>query len=201
MRMFWAADTRAALVANSMTRNKYFHLRSNIKVVDDQLVSPSMKANDRFWKIRHLVSTIEHGCRQNQRSQNVAIDEQIIPFTGKCKMKQVVRGKPKPEGIKVFLLANPNVLPLDFYLYQGGGTSIESALYPMPEKQDLGGRVVLKLVDTLSKHTSIYIDRYFTSVALLDTLLNRTIYATGTLKKDRVPEYQGRTIETGGPLC
>lgn len=46
-------------------------------------------------------------------------------------------------------MANPNGLPLDLYLYQGKCTSIDSSLYPMPEKIDLGGRVVLKLVDTL----------------------------------------------------
>lgn len=115
IRMFWADETRALLVANAITRDRYFQLRNNIKVVDDQLITPSMKAVDRFWKIRPLVSTIEHGCRQNERSQNVAIDEQIIPFTGKCKMKQVVKGKPNPEGMKVFIMANPNGLPLDLF--------------------------------------------------------------------------------------
>ncbi|CAG5001372.1 unnamed protein product [Parnassius apollo] len=65
MRTFWTAETRAALVANAITRNRYFQLRSNIKVVDDQLVSSSMKTIDRFWKIRPLVSTIYAGCTQN----------------------------------------------------------------------------------------------------------------------------------------
>lgn len=190
IRMFWAAETRVTLVANAMTRNRFFQLRSKIKVVDDQLVTPNMKEVDRFWKIRPIVSSIEKGCRENERCQNVAIDEQIIPFTGKCKMKQVVKGKHYPEGIKVFIQANPNGLPLDLYLYQGQGTSVESALYPMPDKIDLGGRVVLKLADTLPKYSSIYMDRYFTSIPLLDTLLNRNIYATGTLMKSRVLENQ-----------
>ncbi|GBP11421.1 PiggyBac transposable element-derived protein 2 [Eumeta japonica] len=114
----------------------------------------------------------------------------MIPFTGKCKQKQVVKGKPNPEGIKVFLMANPSGIPFDLYLYQGKGTTIESALYPSPEKLHLGGRFMLKLVDTLPTGSSIFIDRYFTSIPLLDNLIQRGIKATGTLMKNRVPEYQ-----------
>lgn len=198
-RMFWAAETRVNLIAQNFTRNRYFKLRANIKVVQDHTVTDVEKEVDRFWKIRPIVSGIEQGCRENKRERCVAIDEQMMPFTGKCKLKQVVKGKPNPEGIKIFLMANPNGLPLDLYLYQGKGTSIESAMYPTPEKIDLGGRVVLKLADTLPQETSIYFDRYFTSILLLDTLSNRRIHGTGTLMKNRVPEYRRPTAQNRRP--
>ena len=35
-----------------------------------------------------------------------------------------------------FFMANTNGLPLDLYLYQAKGSSIESAMYPTPEKLD-----------------------------------------------------------------
>ncbi|CAG5023342.1 unnamed protein product [Parnassius apollo] len=107
----------------------------------------------------NICSTYRTGRSLNTNLEEMRTFVGVSMVMGKCKMKQVVRGKPNPEGIKVFLLANPNGLPLDLYLYQGGGTTVESALHPMPEKLDLGGRVVLKLVDTLPKHSSIYIDR------------------------------------------
>lgn len=189
IRMFWAAKTRVKLISETITRNRYFNIRANIKVVEDHQISTAMKELDRFWKVRPIVSQIEKACRENRREKCVAIDEQIIPFTGKCKQKQVVKGKPNPEGIKVFLMANPNGLPLDLYLYQGKGSTIDSVLYPLPEKIDLGGRVVLKLADTLPQNTSIYFDRYFTSIPLLDNLVARNMHGTGTLMKNRVPEY------------
>lgn len=99
MRMFWADETRVKLVAETITRNRYFNIRSNIKVIDDHHVSAAMREVDRFWKIRPIVSQIENACRQNKREKCVAIDEQIILYTGKCKQKQVVKGKPNPEGI------------------------------------------------------------------------------------------------------
>ncbi|CAH2097926.1 unnamed protein product [Euphydryas editha] len=188
--MYWALETKVYFIANTITRNRYFQLRSNLKVTNDELITQNARQIDKFWKVRPIVSAVEKGCRENKRDNCVAIDEQIIPFTGKCKQKQVVKCKPNPEGIKVFLMANPNGIPLDLYLYQGKGTTIESALYPSPEKLDLGGRFVLKLVDTLPTGSSIFIDRYFTSIPLLDNLLERGIKATGTLMKNRVPEYQ-----------
>lgn len=83
--MFWSAETRMNLIAQNITRNGYFKLRSNIKVVKDHLITDAEKEHDRFWKIQPIVSGIEQGCRENQREKCVAIDEQMMPFTGKCK--------------------------------------------------------------------------------------------------------------------
>lgn len=77
-----------------------------------------------FWKLRSIASAVEMGCRENKTGNCVAIDEQIIPITGKCKQKQFLKGKPNSEGIKVFLMANPNDILLDLCLYQGKGTTI-----------------------------------------------------------------------------
>ncbi|KAK9730870.1 Transposase IS4 [Popillia japonica] len=53
---------------------------------------------------------------------------------------------------------------------------------------DIGGRVVLKFAESLwNSNSSIIMDRYFTSIPLLQILLTNNIKATGTLMKSRIP--------------
>lgn len=53
---------------------------------------------------------------------------------------------------------------------------------------DLGGKIILKLSDSLQLWSSVYVNRYFTSKLLFNFLLNREVFATGTLMKCRVPK-------------
>lgn len=100
------------------------------------------------------------------REQNICVDEQMIAFSGTCGLKQYVPNKPNPVGLKVFVLANPNGIICDFFVYQGKTT------FPLETSQgfSLGESAVLYLMRSLVPGHTMYTDRYFTTVKLADEL-------------------------------
>ena len=186
IRMYWAKVTKVSSISDKISRNFYFQIRSNLKVVDDNLVSRYQRLEDKFWKIRPIALRVKAGCLSIPRTSKLAIDEQMIPFTGSaCVMKQYVPNKPNPEGVKNFVLAAPNGLVLDFELYQGkdrlniGNNN--------PDEFTMGECVVLRLSETVNEGTHLYFDRYFTSIRLLEILRERNMGGTGTIMSNRVP--------------
>lgn len=187
IRMCWDRRTRFPLIADNISRDRFYTLRNSLKIVDDNAVS-DLKKEDRFWKVRPMLARVRNACLENPRPKEISIDEQMIPFHGQVRMKQFVRGKPQPVGLKNFVMTTTSGLPLDFLMYEGKGKEIVSGKAPVPEKLDVGGRVVLKLCDSLPAGSSIFIDRYFTSVPVLETLLShRNIFCTGTIMSNRIP--------------
>ncbi|KAI4469698.1 piggybac transposable element-derived protein 4 [Holotrichia oblita] len=169
-----------------MPRDRFFKLRANMKVVDDNSVAENEKEN-KFWKIQSLLNKIRTACLTYPRPSFVSIDEQMIPFHGHVSMKQYIRRKPSPWGLKSFVMTTPNGIPLDFIMYAGKNSDFSSAL-EAPPKMDIGGRVVLKLAESLlNSSSSIIMDRDFTSIPLLQILLIYNIKTTGTLMKSRHP--------------
>lgn len=57
--MYWSKGTHAAAVADKITRDSLFLLRSNLKVINDLAVSGADKESDRLWKVRALVDVTE----------------------------------------------------------------------------------------------------------------------------------------------
>ncbi|KAG5879338.1 hypothetical protein JTB14_037897 [Gonioctena quinquepunctata] len=162
IRMYWAQNTRVPIISDNISRNRYFQLRSRLKLVEDQKISKEDRNLDKFWKMKPMLDTVQKGCRNNKRTRYVSIDEQMIPFHRQVKMRQFVRGKPNPVGLENFVMTTPKGVQLDFILYEGKGSSVDSCLVKMPEKLDVGGRMVLKLTETLPIGVSVYTDRYFT---------------------------------------
>ena len=119
IKMYWAKLTKVNSIAYFMTRVKYFQIRSNLKVVIDTDVSENERKADKLFKIRPLMEKIKKGFLSHPRYSEVAVDEQMIPFTRTCNMQQFVRGKPNPVELKDFVCATPKGLVLDFELYQG----------------------------------------------------------------------------------
>ncbi|KAH0818558.1 hypothetical protein GEV33_004233 [Tenebrio molitor] len=104
-------------------------------------------------------------------------------------------GKPHPVGLKNFVVTTSKGIPLDLQMYEGKGKSTESCLVLTPEKLDVGGRVALRLADTLPVGVSLFTDRFFTSIPLIETLLARGITLTGTLMKNRIPKEASFRID------
>ena len=119
------------------------------------------------------------------RFQNVCIDEQIVPFTGRCPSRQYVPRKPNPTGLKNFVLATDSGLVLDFEVYQRSSTFGNFQLHGKPAGQGVGA--VLRLIETLPTGSLLFCDRFFVSVPLILHLREKKIYMTGTISRKNVP--------------
>ena len=71
---------------------------------------------------KSVIDTVRKTCLSLPRSVPLSVDEQMIPFSGRCGFKQYVPSKPNPVGLKNFLLAAKDGVVLDFCIYVGKGT-------------------------------------------------------------------------------
>lgn len=116
--------------------------------------------------------------------KNVSIDEQIIPFKGHLNIKQYMKGKPSPWGIKNFVMCLcASGLMYNFVLYQGKTTEFDQHFL---KKFGLGGTVVLTLSQTLimNKHF-LFFDNYFSGYNVMEALNQKQIYAIRTIRENR----------------
>lgn len=68
-------------------------------------------------------------------SQKVCIDEGIGPWQGRKKGVRVyIRGKPHPNGVKVYMLADENNFAYDFWIYRGVQPSIADLVLAFVKK-------------------------------------------------------------------
>ncbi|XP_016519048.1 piggyBac transposable element-derived protein 3-like [Poecilia formosa] len=116
--------------------------------------------------------------------EKLAVDEQMVPFKGKNRLKQYLPGKPKKWGYKIFILAGSDGVPHNFEVYKG------KAVQPV-DLQDIGvsGNIVLRLSQRVPTplNYKIFFDNWFTSVSLIKTLAQQGIHCTGTVRSNRLP--------------
>lgn len=179
--MFWQNNYRVQSIADVITRKRFFKIRSNLKVVIDSDVTDEVRKADRFWKVRPLLDRVRRGCLAQSRCRDVSIDEQMIPFTGASPARRYVPNKPNPIGLKNFVLANPQGLVLDFVVDQG-----VSSYHPVPNL-GVGALVIAHLCEGLTAGTHVYCDRYFTSISLIEYMLQKGVYISGTIMRNRIP--------------
>jgi len=129
--------------------------------------------NDKFIKVRPLFDRIKKACLELPVENYLSVDEQIVPFKGHLSVKQYIRRKPNPWGIKLFLLCGQSGIVYNLLMY----------LSNMPEVSEesrkvfgLGGSVVLFLSEHLkSNRHYLTMDNFFTSINLIYTLQKKKI--------------------------
>ncbi len=180
--MFWNKACRVSQVADTMTLNrweaikKHLHFNNNEERQEDN--------NDPLHKIRPLVTHLTSKLTSIPMSEKLAVDEQMVPFKGRNRLKQYLPSKPKKWGYKILVLAGSDGVPYNLEIYTG-------RVVQPPELADVGasGNVVLCLAQPIPKHKNykVFFDNWFTSVPLVLTLAQQGIHCTGTVRGNRLP--------------
>ncbi|KAL4142153.1 hypothetical protein QTP88_004670 [Uroleucon formosanum] len=181
IRMYWNLVLKMNVFVENMNRNRFFTLRTNFHVIDNLKINKNNK--DKFVKVRPMFDCLKRRCGQLNIEKNVSIDEQMIPFKGQLNIKQYMKGKPCPWGIKNFVMCGASGLMYNFVLYQGKATEFDQHFL---KQFGLGGTVVLTLVQTLeiNKHF-LFFDNYFSGYNLMERLTQKQIYAISTIRENR----------------
>ncbi|KAJ8974547.1 hypothetical protein NQ317_000523 [Molorchus minor] len=95
-----------------------------------------------------------------------AIDEQIVALKGRLGLKQYLQKKPKKWGVKIWVRAGVSGYMYRFEIYQGSGVE---------GNDDIG----------FCNH-KIFFDNLFCSIPLLEILKKKQIWATGTIRSNRL---------------
>lgn len=100
--MYWNTRFRFDLIAQAMPRDRFYTLRVNIHFVDANAVSEEEKSANLLWKVQPVIDCVRGRCLEISKSMfnECSIDEQMIPFLGRCAVRQFVKNKPRPVGLK-----------------------------------------------------------------------------------------------------
>lgn len=129
--------------------------------------------DDRLYKIRNLVDLLVEKFKMcNMSSENMCIDESVIPFVGRLSFLQFIEHKRHRYEIKVFKLCINDGYTIDFKIYAGQesvpgiGVSI---------------KIVMELAkEYLDKGRTIFTEHWYTSLIFANQLLNRSTNLVGT---------------------
>ncbi|KAJ0183845.1 hypothetical protein K1T71_000268 [Dendrolimus kikuchii] len=180
--MYWRTGLKLDIISKQMARDQFLTIRNALHVVDTDEAPPNERTNP-LWKVQPMIDKVKIACNKLERVPGFySIDEQMIPFTGRCILRQVVRNKPRPVGLKNFVLTTSEGLMLDFDIYQGAKTMFGDT------SLGLGPSVILHLIKSVPPGSCIYHDRYFTTVPLIEEMHKRKLHSTGTIMLNRIPD-------------
>ncbi|XP_024153448.1 piggyBac transposable element-derived protein 2 isoform X2 [Oryzias melastigma] len=181
-RMFWNKATRVSQVADTMALNRWEFIKKSLHFNNNEVRQGENV--DPLHKIRPLVTHLTSKLQTIPMGEKLAVDEQMVPFKGRNRLKQYLPAKPKKWGYKILVLAGSDGVPHNFEIYTG-------RVVQPPELPDVGasGNVVLRLAQPIPKHQKhkLFFDNWFTSVPLILTLAQQGIHCAGTVRVNRLP--------------
>lgn len=121
-RMYWSSDLRYNAIADFTSRKefedmgRYIHFNDNVNLITNRKDA----GYDQLYKVRPLLTMLRNQCMLVAPEQRQSVDEQIIPFKGKNRLRQYLPKKPKRWGFKVIARCCARTgFTHDFTIYQG----------------------------------------------------------------------------------
>lgn len=98
--MYWKRATRVPQVADTMSLNRWEAIKKMIHFSNNE--NQQQGKDDPLCKIRPLVSHLTTKFSEIPMAEKLVVDEQMIPFKGKSRLKVYLPSKPKKNGVQDF---------------------------------------------------------------------------------------------------
>ncbi|XP_059196338.1 piggyBac transposable element-derived protein 4-like [Centropristis striata] len=186
-RSLWDDHTGRAIFRASMSHSKFRLINANIRF-DDKLTRPSRHREDKLAPIRCVWEMWTHRLPMLFNPQeDVCVDEQLVPFRGRCKFRQYMPSKPAKYGLKIWVtadVATSYAWRCQVYTGKAADSAVEVGQ---------GKRVILDMTKGLEGFT-VTCDNFFTSYSLVQELLKRKVALVGTIRKNK-PELPPKLLQ------
>jgi hypothetical protein len=181
--MYWQRDFDLDIpfVPTIMSRQKFRDLKKYLHFCNNDTINVN---ENLFAKVQPLLDLLNSAFVQfGILYDTLAVDEQMVGYTGRHPTKQYIRGKPQRWGYKMWLLSDATGYPYHILPYQGRrGLQKEEPLGTYVVKHMVN---VVRQVSSLTNH-SIFMDNFFTSCSLLEELRRQQLRASGVIRNNRL---------------
>jgi len=136
-------------------------------------------STDKLYKISPIIDYMNSKWNEHMPPNDkkiYTIDESMVPYRGRLKMRQYIPSKPQKYGIKIYCLNHAESSYVQrWQIYTG---KAYGGLKPI--------QVVNTFIDFCKPNSHLFFDSLFSSFKLFQELINRDFYFTASLSKARL---------------
>ena len=131
--------------------------------------------DDPLYKIRRLIShVVTTSLKLYEPEQYLTIDESMIKFNGRSRMKVYMPSKPIKYGFKVYMMTDAsNSYVLSWMLHEGPGESLISIVQRVTEGFESRGFIIC-------------MDRFYTTIDVVKDLTSKGFGVYAVIQKNRI---------------
>ncbi|CAJ0946553.1 unnamed protein product [Ranitomeya imitator] len=189
LRQYWSTDIlyQTPIYGMVMIRKRFEAIHKFLHFRDNTDILPCDDPNfDRLFKIRPVIEHFSNKFAEVYIPQReICVDESLIHFKGRLQFRQYLASKRARYGIKLYKICeSTSGYTLSFRVYQGKDTRIQPP--ECPPALGVSGKIVWDLVHPLlDKGYHLYVDNFYTSIPLFQSLSARATVACGTVRRNQ----------------
>ena len=167
---------RNELIVRLMTRNRFDLLSKCLHFCNNDDIDSTKK----LFKVEKVINlAIAQFIQAVNPGKDLVVDETMIPWRERLSFCQYIPGKANKYDVKLYKLRTIEGYTWNFEVYCGTDAKDST------RKLHLENVVMILMKDLLMTGKELYVDNFFTSLSLTETLFAKRVFLCGTLRQKR----------------